>query len=284
MNASVDLAAVLPPGRSFAHRGWHDRAGRPENSLSAVQAAVDAGGGVEVDIRLSGDGVPVVFHDATLTRMCGIDRPVAAVPVAELARMRLAGSRPDSPETIPTLAAVLDLVAGRAPVLLDVKPVAPGARFRLVAAVADALRSHRGPCAVVGFDPWLLRLVARLAPWAARGQSAGVVRPAPRWGGVVVPFAAPLDRFWLAPLARPHFLTYNVDRLPSSALPRLRRAGWTVLGWTVRSVAQAAAVAGQVDALIVEAAAAAQAFGGSRLLREPVGGRTAHQPPRTPAG
>ena len=57
-------------GYAYAHRGlWGGHT--PENSLAAFEAARAAGVGVELDVRLTADGVPVVFHDAGLERMCG---------------------------------------------------------------------------------------------------------------------------------------------------------------------------------------------------------------------
>ena len=50
-------------GIELAHRGLHENPSLPENSLGAFKAAVDAGFGIELDVQLSKDGVPVVFHD-----------------------------------------------------------------------------------------------------------------------------------------------------------------------------------------------------------------------------
>lgn len=59
----------------YAHRGLHNIAlGIPENSMKAFQRAIDNGFGMEMDVQLSRDGFPVVFHDATLTRMCGVEK------------------------------------------------------------------------------------------------------------------------------------------------------------------------------------------------------------------
>ena len=58
--------------RHDAHRGLHDnRTSAPENSLEAFRMAVEAGYGIEMDVQLTKDNIPVVFHDKTLKRMCG---------------------------------------------------------------------------------------------------------------------------------------------------------------------------------------------------------------------
>ena len=56
----------------FAHRGLHDNdAEAPENSMAAFRKAVEAGFGMEMDVHVTKDGIPVVFHDFTLERICG---------------------------------------------------------------------------------------------------------------------------------------------------------------------------------------------------------------------
>ncbi len=91
----------------IAHRG--DTASGPENSVAAVEGARAAGAdGVEIDVRLSHDGVPVLMHDADLRRMTGEPDLVRTLPARELARRRLrsdpAGAVPEAP--VPTLAEV----------------------------------------------------------------------------------------------------------------------------------------------------------------------------------
>ncbi|WP_269843278.1 glycerophosphodiester phosphodiesterase family protein, partial [Brevirhabdus pacifica] len=76
----------------LAHRGLHDRAqGRPENSLAAFRAAIEAGFGIELDVQPSADGRAMVFHDETLDRLTARKGPVAALPAEELGRIPLSG-------------------------------------------------------------------------------------------------------------------------------------------------------------------------------------------------
>ena len=82
-------------GVHYAHRGLHDNASdAPENSLKAIENAVEAGYGIEFDVQLSKDGVPVVFHDASLKRICGIDGKVWEYTLEELQQMKLARKQP----------------------------------------------------------------------------------------------------------------------------------------------------------------------------------------------
>src|SRR5690554_1039793 len=117
---SPEMARVALPeaflARPLAHRGLHGP-GVPENSLAALRAAIAAGYGVELDLQPSSDGVAMVFHDAALDRMTGRKGRVDGLTAKELGTLRLAGTG----ETIPTLRAFLDEVAGRVPVLVEIK-------------------------------------------------------------------------------------------------------------------------------------------------------------------
>ena len=71
--------------RHYAHRGLFDNNSEaPENSLAAFKKAVDAGYGIELDVQLSKDNQLVVFHDATLKRMCGVEGKVWDYTLEEL--------------------------------------------------------------------------------------------------------------------------------------------------------------------------------------------------------
>lgn len=105
-------------GIHYAHRGLFDNnSDAPENSLAAFKKAVDAGYGIELDVQLSKDEKLVVFHDATLKRMCGIDGKVWDYTLEELQQMKLLNSN----ETIPTFEQFLEVVDGKVPFILEFK-------------------------------------------------------------------------------------------------------------------------------------------------------------------
>jgi glycerophosphoryl diester phosphodiesterase len=69
------LPSSSPTPELVAHRGWARRF--PENTLGALRGAVEVGAlWLETDVQLSSDGVPVLFHDRTLTRLCGVEGAV----------------------------------------------------------------------------------------------------------------------------------------------------------------------------------------------------------------
>jgi glycerophosphoryl diester phosphodiesterase len=145
LSSSFDIAAF-----AYAHRGlWGRKA--DENSLPAFEAAAAAGVGCELDVRSLKDGTLVVFHDATLSRMCNDPRRLDQITAADLAVLHLPdGSR------IPTLELALETM-GDLPVLIELKIDAPGGD--LADRVADALSVRKGRCAVMSFDePTVVRL------------------------------------------------------------------------------------------------------------------------------
>ena len=213
-------------GVTYAHRGLHG-SGRVENSTGAFEAAIDAGLGIECDVQRSSDGRAVVFHDWELDRLTGDLGPVAARTVAELTLIALRGTT----ETIPTLRDLLEFVAGRVPLLIELKsrPERPAAP--LCRSVLRDLEGYGGPHAVMSFDP-------RVGHWFA-GHSPATVR------GLVVSeanartFGAAIKRHAALWRARPDFLAYDVRDLPSRFAAAQQARGLPILTWTVASRASA---------------------------------------------
>ncbi|HEV2078420.1 MAG TPA: glycerophosphodiester phosphodiesterase family protein [Allosphingosinicella sp.] len=205
----------------YAHRGLHGQ-GRVENSRSAFEAAIAAGFGIECDLQIARDGEAAVFHDYELGRLTAEQGRVSDLTLAELQRVKLAGSA----ETIPSLPEVLELIGGRAPVLLELKRQRQRGSA-LCPPVLEALRSYQGQAAVMSFDPQVGQWFSSRAPKVIRGL---VVTESGRRGA-----RGALGR-WLALWgARPDFLAYDIRDLPSRFASRQRALGLPILTWTVRS-------------------------------------------------
>ena len=157
----VDRADMTYLSVDYAHRGLHNDT-LPENSLGAFKNAADNGYGIELDIQLSKDGIPMVFHDATLERMCGVQGNLSDYTCYELKAFRLLGSE----YTIPTLAEVLDLVNGRIPLLVEFKP----GNYELCNIACPMLDEYNGIFCVESFDPFMLKRIRQMRPQYARGQ------------------------------------------------------------------------------------------------------------------
>jgi glycerophosphoryl diester phosphodiesterase len=233
----AELRALI--ARPFAHRGLHG-AGAPENSRAAFEAAIEARHGIELDVQASGDGQAMVFHDEELGRLAEDEGFLRGRSAAELKRIRLR----DSEETIPTLPQILALIAGRAPLLIEVK--APGREVGALAlAVADALDDYVGPVAVMSFNPEIGHWFARHAPQRLRGLV--VTERGRKWRGGLVRRLA----LWRS---KAEFLAYDIRDLPSRFAETQQRAGLRVLTWTVRSLKDRAKAAQHADQIIYETA------------------------------
>jgi glycerophosphoryl diester phosphodiesterase len=229
--------------RPFAHRGLHGH-GRIENSRAAFAAAIDAGFGIELDVRAARDGTVFVFHDATFDRLCGRSGAIDALDGDAVAAITLKGSA----ETIPTLAEILALVAGRAPLLIELKSFSP-TNHALCWGVAELLAGYGGPAGVMSFDPGLLRWFARQAPLVTRGL---VISEQDKRN-----FRGLLGRSLSLMFSRPGFLAYDVRSLPSPFAAYARELGLPVLTWTVRGEADRATAATHADQIIFERETAA---------------------------
>lgn len=210
--------------QAYAHRGLHE-AGVPENSLAAFAAAIDRGLGIECDIRVSADGRAIVFHDAELERLTGAAGEVAALTVGELTAQVLTGSE----ETIPTLRDMLELVAGRVPLLLELKTDSKTSVHKLCRAVRRDVEGYAGEIAVMSFDPRIGSWFAERVPDLPRGLVI-TEQGARTLSGAV-------KRRLSVKTARPQFLAYDIRDLPSRFAKKQARAGLPLLTWTVRSAA-----------------------------------------------
>jgi glycerophosphoryl diester phosphodiesterase len=224
-----------------AHRALHDVAqGRPENSRSAIRAAISAGFAIEIDLQLTRDNQAMVFHDYTLGRLT---RETGALRLRSADEIRQIALKHGDGETIPTLAEVLDLVCGQTPLLIELKDQ-DGAMGPDIgpfeAATAAALENYDGPVAVMSFNPHSVAELARIAPDIPRGLisksfdcvgSALSVETRDRLREI-----PDFDRVGAA------FISHEVSDLTRPRVVALRRAGVPVLCWTVRS-AQAEAEA-----------------------------------------
>ena len=212
-------------GRRFAHRGLHDGT-RVENSMSAFRAAVDAGFGIELDVRLSSDGVLVVHHDDELGRVVRGEGRVDSYTAAELSEMRLC----DSEDTVPTLAEVLELVDGRVPLLVEIKEDAD------VRAVSDAtakmLADYKGDFIVESFNPLSVANARKKLPGVACGFLSTNFAKDPKYNKFLYRL---LGGLLTNRLCSPDFIAYD-SKFPRRLCLRVARMlGATTVAWTVRS-------------------------------------------------
>lgn len=148
----------------YAHRGLHGGE-LPENSLAAFALAAERGFGIELDVQLSRDGEVVVFHDANLLRVCGVDAPLKEKSARELAALPLCGKEG---HTVPTLAQVLETVRGRVPLLIEIK--GETGLDELCRKTAAQMERYNGEWCMESFSPFALRWFKKNCPSVVRGQ------------------------------------------------------------------------------------------------------------------
>lgn len=233
---SERLAALI--ARPFAHRGLHGY-GRPENSRSAFRTAISAGDSIELDVRANKDGAAFVFHDAELERTSAGRGRLADLTALELRKVALRGTN----ETIPPLGAILTVINGDVPVLIELKCVS-GQIDALCSAVASDLDGYRGAAAIMAFDPRAIAWFRSHRPHVLRGlvistQGKSALR-------------ARLEYRLAKKKAAPDFLACDIRDLPAGYAASAREDGLPILTWTVRGDAWRAHAAAHADQIIYE--------------------------------
>ena len=239
--------------RPIAHRGLHHKAaGIVENTPAAAQAAIAGNYAIECDVQLTHDGEAAVFHDETLDRLMLAHGPVAQRSAAALATLAFR----DGPDRIATLSQYMALIAGRVPLVCEIKSLFDG-DMRLTQRVAAIAADYAGPLALKSFDP---AVIIHLRGQGAR-QPLGIVAEQhyddPEWDFLGAERKNALANFLHFPETRPDFLSFWVENLPC-AVPLLCRAGlrMPVMCWTVRTPQQRARAEKWADQIVFEGFAA----------------------------
>ncbi len=214
-------------GVHYAHRGLFDNASdAPENSLRAIQKAVEAGYGIEFDVQLSKDDIPVVFHDATLKRMCGIDGNVWEYTLEELQKMKLAHSN----QAIPTFEEVLKVIGGKVPLIIEYKMDRVDTK---VCELGNAiLEKYQGPYCVESFHPAAVKWYRTYRPDIIRGQLS---EDYARHGKKKVSLWA-MTNLLINFVTRPDFIAYCHEDADNISRRICSKLGALSVAWTVRSV------------------------------------------------
>ncbi len=216
-------------GWAYAHRGLHGN-GVPENSMAAFRAALEGGYGIELDVHLMKDGKLAVIHDASLKRTAGADVRIEDLTEADLPDYTLEGTE----ETIPLFSQVLELYAGKAPLIIELK-AEKGNHAALAKAVCDLMDSYQGPYCMESFDPRCVAWLTKNRPDIVRGQLtenfvANPRSPLPLYLKFVLTHQ--MENF----LIRPDFVAYKfADRKTLGNF--LARKLWGAQGvtWTLKS-------------------------------------------------
>lgn len=229
----------------FAHRGLHDNSSdAPENSLAAFRKAVDAGFGIEFDVHVTKDHIPVVFHDFRLDRICGKEGIIEEHTYEELQQYRLCGTK----ETIPALSEVLALVDGKVPLIVEIK--SESTDLSSCAIIDQMLRAYRGPYCIESFNPLVLFWYRRNHKEIVRGQLSSDFR---KDGNLHGPLYFVIRHLLSNFLTRPDFIAYNF-RFYKETGRRLCHSFYRLpaAAWTIRSQEELEAMRGQFEVFIFD--------------------------------
>ena len=220
------LAALR--GWNYAHRGLHDDE-KPENSMAAFRAALDAGCGIELDIHLMEDGNLAVIHDSSLKRTAGADVRIEDLTEEDLPNYRLGGTG----ETIPLFRDVLQLYAGKAPLIVELKCVESN-HTALCETACRMLDGYDGVYCLESFDPRAIIWLRKHRPDLIRGQLAE------NWMGKKLPISKVLKFALTYHLGnfciRPDFIAYKFEDRKTFGTDICRKIlGVQGVSWTLRT-------------------------------------------------
>lgn len=214
-------------GIHYAHRGLFDNHSEaPENSLPAFRKAVERGYGIELDVQLSKDNELVVFHDATLKRMCGVEGNVWDYTLKELKTFKLA----ESSETIPSFREFLDVVDGKVPFILEYKLDRPQTEVCRLA--NDMLKDYKGYYCIESFHPLALVWYKKNRKDVLRGQLCEEFFRNPKYR---TPALSLQSFLFLNFLTRPDFIAYNHKHARNISRRMCRRLGALSVTYTIKT-------------------------------------------------
>ncbi|MEF2073248.1 glycerophosphodiester phosphodiesterase family protein [Consotaella aegiceratis] len=224
--------------RPIAHRGLHDGNQTVwENTMSAFRAARDAGFGIECDVHLSADDVPVVFHDSTLDRVTNETGRLCDRTAGELAKIAVGGTA----DHIPSLTDLLDLVAGAVPLVIEMKSDSATNDAHFLATLLPLVAGYGGPLALMSFDEGLIAQALAAHPPCPIGLTAEGTAPAE--------FARHRRVFERGC----SFVSYNVHHLPNPFISWVRDdEKLPVICWTVRTPQDVAVSNAHADQMTFE--------------------------------
>lgn len=233
-------------GWDYAHRGLYDNEhGIPENSIAAFRRAVDKGYGIELDVHLTADNQLVVFHDDTLTRMCGMNKKISSFLYSDLMQLRLLGTE----EGIPLFKDVLELIDGKVPLIIELK-VDGSNQNLLCPLVWQLLSRYKGDYCIESFHPFVLQWFKRHEPQVVRGQlSCNFFKENPHCDVVLFLMSNLMTNFF----THPDFIAYKYLDLDNPAVIYNRKLFhiMTVV-WTIPGKPTYDRFKNKVDAMIFE--------------------------------
>jgi glycerophosphoryl diester phosphodiesterase len=239
----VDEDVVWLRDCPIAHRGLHDSA-IPENSTPSFEAAISKDLCIELDVRRSSDGKFVVFHDDNLYRMTGHNALVHKTPYSVIRNLRLAGTE----YQIPLLENVLELIAGRTPLLVEVKKHDKTDEESVVRLLREYREKYNGKFAIQSFHPLVVKNIKKLSPESLCGLLSSDFKDRKMHRL----YKAAIKNARLFFMAKPDFISFEINSFPNKRISKFREQGLLVLGWTVMTLGEIEKAKILCDNIIIE--------------------------------
>ena len=229
--------------KAFAHRGLHG-GGIIENSSTAFRAAIKNGFAFELDILLSKDSCPMVFHDMELQRLTERTGNIDQFTAAELSEIALQGGNSGY---IPSLHSILKLTNSRCPILIEIKGD-QGEYEKIAEAVHKEIKNYGDSVAIMSFYPEIIRYFQQQAPNILRGFVASPFDD----GEFTAEYYDPQHQIQLLRELKADFLAYDVNSIPNDVTRHWNDLRLPLLTWTVRDDAHHKVAAQYAQNIIFE--------------------------------
>ncbi|MBN2540576.1 MAG: glycerophosphodiester phosphodiesterase [Bacilli bacterium] len=230
--------------RLIAHRGLHSEDKTiPENSLKAFQLAINHNYGIELDINVLGDGTVVAFHDITLDRLTGKEGNLSDLSYKDIEKLHLL----ETEERIPTLREVLDLVQGKVPLLIELKPL--GNRKYLCEQFMETIKGYQGDYGIHSFNPGIIRWFRKNHPEVIRGQITEYFRDNNKMKRLTKYL---MKSMFFNRFTKPDFVNYGIQDLPNKYCDKAYKRGLCIISYASRSQEQFDMVKSHYDNSVFE--------------------------------
>ena len=230
-----DRANMKPftENKIYAHRGMHG--GKiEENTIEAFAKAVENGDGIELDVRVSADGQPVIAHDCAIWHETGEGRNISDLTAAELKEYG-----------IPLLSEVLAIVDGKVPLIVELKCETKDISICPIG--AEVLDEYNGDYCIESFNPYVLKWFRECRPEIARGQLSTSFSK----DGMAHPKYFFIENLLVNRISRPDFIAYNHKAPFNLSLEICRKLYNTpIFAWTVETAEEWSKCADKFDAYI----------------------------------
>lgn len=214
----------------IAHRGLYDQDQHvPENSLKAYQLALNKTYSIELDINILKDGTILAFHDHTFKRACRDERKLSDVSYGDIKDLTLFKSQ----EIIPKLQDVLNLVQGKVPLLIELKP--HGDVVFLCESLMEIMRDYSGKWAVFSFHPKVVLWFKKHYPEITRGQISEYFKEDKNMNFLSKYL---MKSMFFNRFTKPDFISYGIHDMPNKYIDKAMKKGITIISYAARSQAQ----------------------------------------------